>query len=97
MPIYQYKCAKCGNFEEKFQKIGDQPLKKCKACGGKLEKVISPIGIIFKGGGFHVTDYSRGKSGGDVEASDKKKDAIKKEDKTKKEKENKDKKGKKED
>lgn len=61
MPIYQYRCKKCANLVEVMQKITDKPLKECKDCGGGLEKIISTPGIIFKGTGFHLTDYARGK------------------------------------
>lgn len=62
MPIYQYKCKKCKKIEEIFQKINDKPLTKCPRCHGEVVKVISPIGIIFRGSGFHVTDYKKSSS-----------------------------------
>ncbi|HHW18846.1 MAG TPA: zinc ribbon domain-containing protein [Firmicutes bacterium] len=56
MPIYEYKCAKCGVFET-MQKITDEPLKTCPKCGGPVTKLISHnVGIIFKGTGFYTTD-----------------------------------------
>lgn len=58
MPIYEYKCSKCGNHLEKMQKIADAPLAVCEICGGKLEKQWSLSGIQFKGAGWYVTDYS---------------------------------------
>lgn len=61
MPTYTYKCKDCGNINEVIQKISDEPLTKCD-CGGSLNKVIHPAGIIFKGSGFYKTDY--GTSGG---------------------------------
>lgn len=62
MPIYQYKCKKCGEITEKLQKVTDKPIKKCEHCGAEVEKIISAPGIIFKGSGFHITDYKRGKT-----------------------------------
>ena len=59
MPLYEYKCAKCGNVFEVLQKFSDEPLKKHQGCGGKLEKLISRSGIQFKGSGWYVTDYGR--------------------------------------
>lgn len=57
MPTYEYKCEKCGRFEE-FQKMSDEPLKSCPKCGGPVKRLISSnIGIIFKGSGFYTTDH----------------------------------------
>ena len=58
MPIYEYKCQKCGSHIEKRQSINDAPLKVCESCGGELEKLISLSGFQFKGAGWYVTDYS---------------------------------------
>lgn len=55
MPIYEYKCEKCGLFD-KFERISAPPLIACPTCGGKVHRVISAPGIIFKGTGFYVTD-----------------------------------------
>lgn len=64
MPIYEYKCAECGQLIEKMQRISDAPLTVCENCGGKLEKQISRSGFQFKGDGWYVTDYAGKKSGG---------------------------------
>jgi len=58
MPIYEYRCKKCGAHLEIMQKISDKALTKCKECGGKLEKQWSLSGFQFKGEGWYVTDYS---------------------------------------
>jgi putative FmdB family regulatory protein len=63
MPIYEYKCQKCGSHFEKRQNISDEPLRVCESCGGALEKLISLSGFQFKGAGWYVTDYSGKKSG----------------------------------
>ena len=62
MPIYEYKCSKCGEVFEAFQKINDNPLNKCKYCCGKVERLISQSSFQLKGSGWYLTDYSR-KSG----------------------------------
>lgn len=62
MPIYEYKCQECGEHIEKMQKISEEPLRVCEACGGKLEKQWSRSGFQFKGQGWYVTDYA-GKKG----------------------------------
>ena len=67
MPTYQYTCTDCGEPVEAVQKFTDEPLTICAACGGRLRKVFSPVGIVFKGSGFYRTDSRNGS----VTASDK--------------------------
>ena len=57
MPTYEYKCKKCGNTFEKFQSITEDPIKKCKSCGGDVYRLISKNGnFILKGSGYYSTD-----------------------------------------
>ena len=56
MPTYQYTCTECGEPLETVQKFSDEPLTVCPPCGGRLRKVFSPVGIVFKGSGFYRTD-----------------------------------------
>jgi len=56
VPTYQYTCTGCGEPVEALQKFADAPLTVCAACGGRLRKVFSPVGIVFKGSGFYKTD-----------------------------------------
>jgi putative FmdB family regulatory protein len=56
VPTYQYACTDCGDRSEVVQRFTDEPLTVCSACGGKLRKVFSPVGIVFKGSGFYRTD-----------------------------------------
>ena len=58
MPIYEYECTKCHTVEEALQKFSDKPLKKCRHCSGKLQKMISQNSFHLKGTGWYVTDYS---------------------------------------
>jgi len=60
VPTYQYACTDCGDRTEVVQKFTDDPLSVCTACGGKLRKVFSPVGIVFKGSGFYRTDSRNG-------------------------------------
>jgi len=60
MPTYEYACTECGDRTEVVQSIADAPPTTCAVCGGRLRKVFSPVGIVFKGSGFYRTD-SRGK------------------------------------
>ena len=56
MPIYEYACTACGERVEARQSFTDPPLETCELCGGKLRKLYSPVGIVFKGSGFYATD-----------------------------------------
>ena len=62
MPTYQYTCTECGEPLEAVQKFSDAPLAVCPACGGRLRKVFSAVGIVFKGSGFYRTDSRNGAS-----------------------------------
>lgn len=70
MPTYQYACTECGEQIEMVQKFSDDPLTVCPVCGGRLRKVFSPVGIVFKGSGFYRTD-SRAGNGALAGAKDK--------------------------
>src|SRR5277367_5786355 len=63
LPLYEYKCAKCGNKYEKIEGYSAPETQKCAKCGGKAERQISAAGIQFKGSGWYVTDY-KGKNSG---------------------------------
>jgi putative FmdB family regulatory protein len=56
MPTYQYACTECGEQLEVVQKFSDDPLTVCPACQGRLRKVFSAVGVVFKGSGFYKTD-----------------------------------------
>lgn len=56
MPTYQYACTECGDSFEQFQSFTDDTLTECPTCGGRLRKVFSSVGIVFKGSGFYRTD-----------------------------------------
>ena len=75
MPIYVYACTNCGERTEAKQSFDDPPLEVCPHCGGKLRKMYSPVGIVFKGSGFYSTDAKRSssstKSSGSDSSSDK--------------------------
>jgi len=60
VPTYQYACTECGDQLEVVQKFSDDPLTVCPACEGRLRKVFSPVGIVFKGSGFYRTDSRSG-------------------------------------
>ena len=82
MPIYEYACTSCGERTEAKQGFDDPPLEECPRCGGRLRKLYSPVGIVFKGSGFYSTDQKSaktsekrdGKAADDTKKSEKKSD-----------------------
>jgi putative FmdB family regulatory protein len=56
VPTYSYTCTACNEMIEKRQSFSDPPLTTCEQCGGALRKVIHPVGIVFKGSGWYITD-----------------------------------------
>ena len=60
MPLYDYRCQKCGETYEVRQRISDEPFTLHEGCGGKVERLISVPALQFKGTGWYVTDYGRG-------------------------------------
>jgi len=71
VPLYEYKCLKCGRKTEKIENVDGPHLKKCPHCGGKVEALFSAPAIQFKGTGWYVTDYGGKKSSGDSGKDDK--------------------------
>jgi putative FmdB family regulatory protein len=67
MPIYEYKCQKCGTFET-TQKITDKALARCPTCKSKVKKLISNTSFQLKGTGWYVTDYARKGQNGDAKS-----------------------------
>ncbi len=64
MPIYEYKCSKCGKTFEMLQSISSEPISKCIYCQGRTKKVISMSSFHFKGKGWYITDYKRAADAG---------------------------------
>jgi putative FmdB family regulatory protein len=65
VPTYQYACTACGHRFEAVQSFSDSSLTDCPECAGRLRKVFSSVGIVFKGSGFYRTDSRTGGSGTD--------------------------------
>lgn len=63
MPTYVYRCEQCACVIERRQSFQDPPLTECESCHGRLQRVLQPVGIIFRGSGFYTTDYRNGASG----------------------------------
>jgi putative FmdB family regulatory protein len=62
MPTYVYACDQCGAEFEQFQRFSDAPLTTCPRCEGKVRRVFQPVGVMFKGSGWYVTDSRKGSS-----------------------------------
>lgn len=62
MPTYEYECLSCGTHFDVFQKMSDLRIDACVNCKGSVRRVVSGgSGLIFKGSGFYITDYAKGK------------------------------------
>lgn len=72
MPTYSYKCTNCGHRFDKEQRITESPLQECPVCAGHVRRVISQVGVVFKGTGFYVTDNRHGVSTNGKGKTDKK-------------------------
>jgi putative FmdB family regulatory protein len=68
VPTYQYACTACGHRLEAVQSFADEPLTVCPACEGRLRKLFSSVGVVFKGSGFYRTD-SRNDAKGSTSAA----------------------------
>jgi len=64
MPIYEYRCKSCGDVVEVIARTGDRPLRKCRKCSGRMEKLVSRAAFILKGGGWFNEGYHKGGSSG---------------------------------
>lgn len=62
MPLYEYKCQKCGHVFELLQKTNEMLQVKCIRCGNPVKKILSPPALKFKGQGWYVTDYAQKKT-----------------------------------
>lgn len=63
MPTYVYGCDACGHQFERFQKFSDDPIRSCPECDSPVRRIFQPAGIVFKGSGWHITDYKRSSNG----------------------------------
>lgn len=65
MPIYEYQCEDCGVRFERMQSMSSPAVVACPECGGHVHRVISSVGVIFRGSGFYVTDNRKSSTGTD--------------------------------
>jgi putative FmdB family regulatory protein len=69
LPLYPYRCTKCGYRFEKIQSFDSAPETECPKCGGALERPLTAPGLQFKGAGWYVTDYASKSGGSSTESS----------------------------
>ena len=78
MPVYEYRCTRCDHLFEVTHEVGGTP-GPCPVCGGSARRVFTSVGLIFKGSGFHTTDYRKSPASYGADKKDaEKKDADKK-------------------
>ena len=70
MPTYQYACTECGHALEAQQSFTDDPLTTCPECSGRLRKVFSAVGVVFKGSGFYRNDSRSDAAAASASSSD---------------------------
>lgn len=56
MPTYSYQCGTCGHQFDQFQRFSEDPLTDCPDCEGRVRRIIQPVGVVFKGSGWYITD-----------------------------------------
>lgn len=59
MPTYGYQCTACGHEFQARQRMSDDPIKICPECNGDVKRLLYPVGVVFKGTGWYVTDYDK--------------------------------------
>lgn len=57
MPAYDYRCTECEHVFEVTRPMGAKGDEHCPTCGAPGSRIFSPVGVAFKGTGFHNTDY----------------------------------------
>lgn len=69
MPLYTYRCNDCDHEFEVRQRMMDDPITTCPVCGGTVRRVVSSVGVVFKGSGFYVTDNRTSSANGSSKSS----------------------------
>jgi len=63
MPMYAYRCTRCGAEEEHIERFSDPPKAECDACGGPLARILTPTAFHLKGGGWYKDGYGSARPG----------------------------------
>ncbi|MDQ7844246.1 MAG: zinc ribbon domain-containing protein [Armatimonadota bacterium] len=58
MPLYEYRCTVCNHVFDVYHEVGGSS-GPCPVCGGPARRIFTSVGLIFKGSGFHSTDYRK--------------------------------------
>ena len=66
MPLYEYQCHKCGKRFERIQAVSAAPVTECPYCTGEVHRLLGVPALQFKGSGWYVTDYGKGKGRDDA-------------------------------
>jgi putative FmdB family regulatory protein len=82
MPLYEYKCERCGDIFEVIEKFSDPPMQEHEGCGGHVERLLSPPALQFKGSGWYITDYARNSGNGNSSTKSENKPEAKAENKS---------------
>ena len=69
MPLYDYRCQSCDHVFEMRQSFSSEPVATCPSCSSGAQRVIHSVPVVFKGSGFYVNDYGKGRSGGSSSSS----------------------------
>ena len=69
MPLYDYRCKTCDHVFELRQSFSSEPVATCPSCNNGAQRVIHSVPVVFKGSGFYVNDYGKGRSGGSSSSS----------------------------
>ena len=69
MPLYDYRCQSCDHVFELRQSFSSEPVATCPSCNNGAQRVIHSVPVVFKGSGFYVNDYGKGRSGGSSSSS----------------------------
>ena len=70
VPRYDYECVNCNHVFELKQSFDDESIASCPSCDGETRRLIHSVPVVFKGSGFYVNDYGKGKAGGNTPTSD---------------------------
>lgn len=63
MPMYRYRCSRCGNEFRELRPVRDRALVRCPGCGtGEVARLLPRFGVVYKGSGFYTTDYRRART-----------------------------------
>lgn len=71
MPRYDYKCSSCNNRFELRQSFNSETVAACPECGSASNRQFHAPPVIFKGSGWYVNDYGKGR-GNNAATGDKK-------------------------